>query len=51
MVFLARQFKKNSEQNYENILTISSKDLDLLDQKKVLKFFKAHKPKYVIHAI
>ena len=35
---------------YKNILTISRKRLDLLDQKKVLKFLKNKRPKIVIIA-
>tara|TARA_B100001057_G_scaffold499822_1_gene611976 strand:+ start:4848 stop:5783 length:936 start_codon:yes stop_codon:yes gene_type:complete len=42
--------KELLNQNYENVITVSSKDLDLLNQKKVYEFFKEFKPKYVIHA-
>ena len=35
---------------YKNILTISRKRLDLLDQKKVLKFLKNKRPEIVIIA-
>ncbi len=35
---------------YANIITRTRKDLDLLDQKKVLKFFEREKPEYVFLA-
>jgi len=38
------------KKNYKNILTIDRKKLDLRDQKKVDKFLKKNKPKYVIIA-
>lgn len=44
---LVRYLKNN---NYLNILEISSKDLDLRNQNDVNKYFKTHKPDYVFLA-
>jgi len=41
------ELKKN---NYKNIITVTKKELDLLDQKKVYNFLKKKKPNYVIIA-
>lgn len=41
--------RKLQAEGYSNILTISSKELDLTRQKDVEDFFAAHKPEYVFH--
>ncbi len=41
-------FKKLKEKGFKNIIIANKKKLNLLDQKKVLKFFKNNKPKALI---
>lgn len=43
-------YRKLIQKNYKNIITIDKKKLNLLDQDKVLKFFKKKKPDIVIIA-
>ena len=43
-------YRKLIQKNYKNIITIDKKKLNLLDQNKVLKFFKKKKPDIVIIA-
>ena len=43
-------FKKLRENGYKDVITISKKNLDLLDQSRTLKFIKRQKPKVVIIA-
>jgi GDP-L-fucose synthase len=38
------------KKNYKNLVTISSKQLDLTDQKKTFKFLKKEKPKFIFIA-
>ncbi len=45
----SRVLKCFKEQGFENILTASSKDLDLRNQSAVETFFQQNKPNYVIH--
>ena len=42
--------KKFIENNYKNILTTTRKELDLMDQNSVLKWFSKNKPNVVILA-
>lgn len=42
--------RKLEEQGYKNIITANKKKLDLRDQKKVLKFLKKNKPKFIFIA-
>ena len=43
-------FKKLRENGYKDVITISKKNLDLLDQGRTLKFINRQKPKVVIIA-
>ncbi|RYE36256.1 MAG: GDP-L-fucose synthase, partial [Sphingobacteriaceae bacterium] len=43
-------FRKLKEKGYDNIITRSSKELDLRDQQAVKEFFAAEKPEYVFLA-
>ena len=44
---IVRKLKKDG---YKNILTAERKQLDLVDQKKVFKFLKSEKPKFIFLA-
>ena len=45
----SRVLKCFKEQGFENILTVSSKDLDLRNQSAMETFFQQNKLNYVIH--